>query len=77
MALVGSLLVGFDMGRSPRRSVAHALVFAGVITFSVYVIIDLNHHRAGLIRIDSADESMIQLQTSMQAATRPATLPAK
>jgi len=77
MALVGGLLVGFDMGRSPKRSVMHALVFAGVITFSVYVIVDLNHHRAGLIRIDSADESMIQLQRSMQAGTRPATLPAK
>lgn len=77
MALVGSLLVGFDMGRSPRRSVAHALVLAGVVTFSVFVIIDLNHHRSGLIRIDSADESMTQLLASMQAATQPATLPAK
>ena len=72
MALVGSALVGFDMGRSPRRSVAHALAFAGVIAFSVYIIIDLNHHRAGLIRIDAADEPMIQLQASMQPATRPA-----
>lgn len=77
IALVGSLLVGFNMGRSPTRSWLHVLAFAGVIAFSVYIIIDLNHHRAGLIRIDSADEAMVQLQASMGPSARPTTVPAK
>src|SRR5205085_41228 len=59
ISLVGSVLVGFNLGRSAARSWLHVFAFAGVVTFSVYIIIDLNHHRAGLIRIDAADEAML------------------
>jgi hypothetical protein len=75
MAVVGSVLTGFNMGRSPARSILHMLTFAGVIAFCVYVIVDLNHHRSGLIRVDAADESMIQLYASMKIDGRPTTLP--
>jgi hypothetical protein len=61
------------MGKRPARSPLHILAFAGVITFAVYVIADLNNARAGLIRVDAADQAMIQLLASMQPAPPPPT----
>jgi len=75
MAVVGAVLTGFNMGKSPSRSFLHMLAFAGVITFAVYVIVDLNEARSGLIRVDAADEAMIQLYASMKPDARPTTLP--
>jgi hypothetical protein len=77
MSLVGALLVGHGMGKRPARSPLHILAFAGVITFAVYIIVDLNNARAGLIRIDAADEAMVQLHASMQPTPPPATTPSK
>jgi hypothetical protein len=77
MSLVGSVLIGYEMGKRPRRSPLHMLAFAGVIAFAVYIIVDLNSARAGLIRIDAADQAMVQLHASMQSDTRPTTIPSK
>lgn len=71
MSLVGSILTGYNMGKSTARSPLHMLAFAGVIAFSVYIIVDLNHPRAGLIRVDAADDAMIQLYNSMQPEPIP------
>jgi hypothetical protein len=70
IALISSVLTGFNMGKTAARSPIHMLAFAGVIAFAVYVIIDLNHPRSGLIRVDAADEAMVQLYASMEPAPR-------
>jgi hypothetical protein len=78
MSLVGAVLIGHGMGKRPARSPLHMLAFAGVIAFAVYIIDDLNSARAGLIRIDAADQAMHQLYASMQSAPAPpATAPSK
>ena len=40
-------------------------VIGMVIQFVVYVIVDLEFPRYGLIRIDTADEVMVELRRSM------------
>ena len=69
LAMISAVLAGYHMGRSAKRSPLHTLAFAGAIAFSLYVILDLNHPRAGLIRIDASDHAMEQLYNSMTAGT--------
>ncbi len=62
IALVASLLVGHAMAAHKARSVLHMILFPVVIAVSIYVIVDLEYPRAGLIRIDPADQAMVQLR---------------
>jgi hypothetical protein len=63
LALLAALLTGFEFAR--RRSPLHAVVFAGAVTFSIYIILDLNEPRSGLIRVDATDRVMRDLRASL------------
>ena len=65
LALASSLLAGFGMSGSKRRSWVHILGFAAIVATSVYVIRDLEHPRMGLIRIDPVDRLLMDLRVSM------------
>jgi hypothetical protein len=65
LSLGCSLLVGYGMAGSKTRSRLHSLAFAIVITVTLYVIVDLEFPRGGLIRIDGADQSLVDLRASM------------
>ncbi len=73
MSIVAAVLAGFGMAKRPTRNLLHMFAFAGVVAFSIYVILDLNEPRSGVIRIDAADNSMRQLYLSMQEAPNPTT----
>jgi cytochrome c oxidase subunit IV len=61
-----SLVAGFGMGGSERRSWIHMLGFALVTVVTVYVILDMEFPRVGLIRVDRVDEVLVDLRQSMQ-----------
>jgi hypothetical protein len=42
------------------------LVFAAVMAGTVYVILDLEYPRLGLIRVDSADQTLVDLRNGMR-----------
>jgi hypothetical protein len=65
VALVGALLAGYHMAGGKARSWLHTIGFAAVIASTVYVILDIEHPRLGLIRVDAADEVLIELRRSM------------
>ncbi len=65
LSLLSSLLAGYGMS-SGRRSLLHVIVFAAIISFTVFVIIDLEYPRRGLIRVDAADSVLIELQQGMK-----------
>ena len=65
VSLASSLLGGYSMAASKDRRWLHRLLFAGVISLSVYVVMDLEFPRRGLIRVDSADQILIMLRDSM------------
>jgi hypothetical protein len=67
LSLAASVLCGFNMAKSASRSPLHILAFAGTITFSIYVVLDLDHPRSGLIRLDAIDDVMIQLNESFRS----------
>jgi hypothetical protein len=66
LSLVGSLLVGYGISANRRRSWLHTIVFAGILTVTTYVIVDLEFPRLGLIRVDSADQVLVELRASMR-----------
>ncbi|MGZ9262911.1 MAG: bestrophin-like domain, partial [Candidatus Binatia bacterium] len=65
LALVASLLAGHGMTASRVRSWFHMVGFALVVAVVVYVILDIEYPRLGLIRIDAFDQTLIDLRNSM------------
>lgn len=66
LALVCSLLAGYAMAGGKSRSLVHSVGFAVVLTLTVYVILDLEFPRIGLIRIDAADSVLKDVRQSMR-----------
>ena len=65
LTLAGALLAGHAMAAHPRWSWMHALALATVMSATVYIIIDLEYPRLGFIRVDAADEVLVDLRKSM------------
>ena len=55
------------MGVARRRHALHAVAFALSISLVLYVIIDVEFPRVGLIRVDFADAVLVNLLNSMPA----------
>jgi len=65
LTFIGSMLVGYSMAGNKGRSWLHTVAFAAVMSLVAYVIIDLEFPRLGLIRVDAADQILIDLRQGM------------
>ena len=65
LALVSALLSGYGMAGGKSRSWLHMVCFASIISVTIYVILDLEYPRLGLIRIDAFDQALVDLRESM------------
>ncbi len=65
LALAASLLAGYGMTGGKARSRFHMVGFALVMAVAVYVILDIEYPRLGLIRVDAFDQALIDLRESM------------
>jgi hypothetical protein len=65
LTLAGALLAGHAMASHPRWSWMHALALATVMSATVYIIIDLEYPRLGFIRVDTADDVLVDARRSM------------
>jgi hypothetical protein len=65
LALVGALLLGYEMARSRQVSVVHTLGFAVVMGMVVFVTLDIEFPRRGFVRLDAADQILVNLRASM------------
>jgi hypothetical protein len=66
LILAGALLAGYGTAEAKARSWLHMLIFSAILAVAVYVILDLEYPRVGLIRIDAADRPLIDLRNSMK-----------
>ena len=66
LALVSALLSGYGMAGGKSRSWLHMICFAFVIAVTVYVILDIEYPRLGLIRIDDFDQALVDLRESIK-----------
>lgn len=64
-AILSGLLAGYAMAKRHHRSWFHVSVYAGLLALTVYTVIDLDHPRFGLIRIDAAYQTLIDLRATM------------
>jgi hypothetical protein len=54
------------MAGGKDRRWLHSLCFAAVAAVAVYVILDLEHPRLGLIHVDAFDRALGELRESMK-----------
>jgi hypothetical protein len=66
LALICSIFAGYSMAGPKHWSWLHVLAFAITTAVVVYVILDLEYPRAGLIRIEASDQFLVDLRNSMQ-----------
>ena len=66
LALVSGGLAGYGMSSDTRVRRTHSIAFAAVLTATIYVIVDLELPRAGLIRIDAADQLLVDVREWMR-----------
>jgi hypothetical protein len=66
IALASSMMTGYEMAPAVRRSWLHIFGFALILSISVYVILDLEFPRLGVIRVSNFDKYMLDVRNSMK-----------
>lgn len=66
LALVGALLAGYNMADGKSHNWIHMIGFALITAVVIYVILDLEYPRVGLIRVDAFDQALIEVQASLK-----------
>jgi hypothetical protein len=65
LGLICSLLAGYRMA-SHRRSWLHIFGFTIITVIIVYVILDVEYPRVGLIRLEASDQLLVQVRENMK-----------
>ena len=65
MNMIGAMLCGFATSVNKRRPWFYIWILAAVLSVTQYVIVDLEFPRIGLIRLDSADQYLVELRRSL------------
>ena len=66
VALVAALLSGYSVSGDRVRHRVETIAFAAVVSFSVYLILDLDYPRYGLVRLDDINAVLEQTLASMK-----------
>ncbi|CDH45911.1 hypothetical protein [Candidatus Contendibacter odensensis] len=66
LALASSLLAGYGMAGGKSRNWIHMGGFALIMAFAIYVILDLEYPRIGLIRVDAFDQVIMEVRAGMK-----------
>jgi hypothetical protein len=65
LALIAAMIAGYGMARAESRAWFHVIGFAAVVAMVCYVILDIEHPRQGIIRIDALDRALVDLRAGM------------
>jgi hypothetical protein len=66
VALAGAVLAGHSLATGRARSWIHIAAFAAVTSVALYVILDLEFPRFGLIRVDEIDQLLVDVRAGMK-----------
>ena len=66
MACAAAFMAGHGMSGSQTRSWVHIVGFAMILAVTVFVIMDMEYPRLGMIRVDSFDQVLVELRRSMK-----------
>ena len=65
-ALAAGLFGGFGLAGSPTRNWVYVVGVSGTIALAIFVIIDLEFPRRGVIRVDAMDKTLVELRATME-----------
>jgi hypothetical protein len=66
LVLVSALMAGFGMAKTKRQSRLHVWGFSAVVSLAIYLILDLEYPRLGLIRVDGSDQGLVEVRATMK-----------
>ncbi len=66
LGLICSLLAGYRMSAGAHRSWLHILGFTVITMIIVYVMLDAEYPRYGLIRLETADQALVDVRAAMK-----------
>lgn len=66
LGLICSLLAGYRMAVGQQRSWLHILGFSLITVIVIYVFLDIEYPRTGLIRLEASDQVLVALRDSMK-----------
>jgi len=65
-ALASAVFVGYALGSSPRRNWMYMVGSAATAAVAMYVIIELEYPRLGLLRANAIDQALVEFRTTMR-----------
>lgn len=65
LAIISALLVGYTLASTKRIQWIHVLSYASMVAITIYVILDLEYPRVGLIRLDQIDQVLVDVRKGM------------
>lgn len=66
LGLICSILAGYRMASGQHRSWLHIVGFSIITVVIVYVMLDIEYPRAGLIRLETADQLLVDARANMK-----------
>jgi hypothetical protein len=66
LALASALLAGYQTAGEKGYDWIHKIGFAGIVAFTIYVIIDIEYPRLGWIRLDAIDQLLVNVRAGMK-----------
>jgi len=66
VAVLGAILAGHAMAGGRERKLLHTFLFAGAVSVTLFVILDIEFPRLGFIRLDRADRVLYELRDSLK-----------
>jgi hypothetical protein len=66
LALVAALLAGYQAAGERGYDWIHKIAFAGIVAATVYLILDIEYPRLGLVRMDAIDSVLIEVREGMK-----------
>ena len=66
VALLSGLLAGYAMAKRRSRSWLHLLLYAVVVSVTIFVLLDLEYPRSGHVQLKAVDQAMYDLRDSIK-----------
>jgi len=66
LALASATLAGYQSAGEKGRDWVRMIGFAAIVAFTVYVILDIEFPRLGLVRIDAIDQVLVDVRAGMK-----------
>src|SRR5262245_14067577 len=65
-ALAAAVFGGMGLAAAPKRNWIHIVGFAATIAIAVYVILEMEYPRIGLVQVTRMDQALVDLRASMR-----------